>query len=138
MTLSDLTLTVDDPVPPQARLGGALVAAGWHRGNVPVEVASEDPVGAGVYRDEATVDGASVLATRLQERLPQSLYQRPLLGTGFCGAYTTFSTMQLELVQMIDRDRYALAGSYAVCSVLAGVLAIYAGTLLVRRTWPAR
>jgi CrcB protein len=62
----------------------------------------------------------------------------PLVGVGFCGAYTTFSTMQLELVQMIDRDRYALAGSYALCSVLAGVLAIYAGTLLVRRTWPAQ
>ncbi len=59
--LSDLTLTVDDPVPPQARLGGALSAAGWHRGTMPVEVASEDPVGAGVYRDEATVDGVPVL-----------------------------------------------------------------------------
>jgi fluoride ion exporter CrcB/FEX len=41
-------------------------------------------------------------------------------------------------VQMIDRDRYVLAGSYALSSVLAGVLAIYAGTLLVRRTWPAQ
>ena len=61
-----------------------------------------------------------------------------LAGTATIGSYTTFSTMQLELVQMIDRDRYALAGSYALSSVLAGVLAIYAGTLLVRRTWPAQ
>jgi hypothetical protein len=58
--LSGLTLTVDDPVPPQARLAGALVAPGWHRAGVPVEIAGEDPVGAGVAREEATVDGGLV------------------------------------------------------------------------------
>jgi hypothetical protein len=62
MTMSALTLTLDDPVPPRARLGGTLAAAGWHRGTVPVEVAGEDPVGAGLYREGATVDGAPVLA----------------------------------------------------------------------------
>jgi CrcB protein len=73
------------------------------------------------------------LATRLQERLPQSTYRRPLLGTGFCGAYTTFSTMQIEIVEMIDRHRYGLASAYAVCSVAAGYLAISVATSLVRR-----
>jgi CrcB protein len=72
-------------------------------------------------------------ATRLQERLPLSTYRRPLLGTGLCGAYTTFSTMQVEIVQMIDRHRYGLAGAYALCSVAAGYLAICAATALVRR-----
>ncbi len=72
-------------------------------------------------------------ATRLQERLPQSTYRRPLLGTGFCGAYTTFSTMQIEIVEMIDRHRYALASAYAVVSVASGLLAIAAATALVRR-----
>ena len=40
------------------------------------------------------VAGAALLgyfATRLQERLPLSAYRRPLLGTGLCGALTTFS-----------------------------------------------
>ena len=39
--------------------------------------------------------------TRLQERLPLSAYRRPFLGTGLCGAFTTFSTMQLEALTMI-------------------------------------
>jgi CrcB protein len=73
-------------------------------------------------------------ATRLQERLPQSTYQRPLLGTGFCGAYTTFSTMQVEILRMLDDDRYALAIGYAAASITTGYLAIWIGTALVRRT----
>jgi hypothetical protein len=60
MLLSEVTLTIDDPVPPKASLGGVLVASGWHRGTVPVEIGAEDPVGAGLYREEATVDGAPV------------------------------------------------------------------------------
>jgi fluoride exporter len=73
------------------------------------------------------------LATRLQERLPQSTYRQPLLGTGFCGAYTTFSTMQLEVVVMIDHGRYGLAAGYAASSITAGLLAIWTATALVRR-----
>jgi CrcB protein len=87
------------------------------------------------------VSGSFVLAciaTHVHGRPLRSTVIGPLLGVGFCGAYTTFSTMQFELLRMIDHDRYALAGAYAACSVLAGVLAICAGTLIVRRTWPAR
>ncbi len=72
-------------------------------------------------------------ATRLQERLPQSTYRRPLLGTGFCGAYTTFSTMQVEILLMIESDRYGLAVSYAVASIVAGLAAVWLATQLVRR-----
>jgi len=73
-------------------------------------------------------------ATRLQERLPQSTYRRPLLGTGFCGAYTTFSTMQVELLKMLDASRYGLAAGYALASLAAGYAAIWVGTAVVRRT----
>ena len=73
------------------------------------------------------------LVTRLQERLPLSTYRRPFAGTGFCGAYTTFSTMQVELLKMLDHDRYGLAAGYAVASIAAGYLAVYAATALVRR-----
>ena len=73
-------------------------------------------------------------ATRLQERLPQSTYRRPLLGTGLCGAYTTFSTMQLELINMVEAHRYGLAAGYALATVGAGLTAIWLSTTIVRRS----
>ena len=82
------------------------------------------------------VAGAAILAyavTRLQERLPQSTYRRPLLGTGFCGALTTFSTMQVEILTMLDDHREGLAVGYAAASLAAGYLAIWVTTALVRR-----
>ena len=82
------------------------------------------------------ITGAFVLGylvTRLQERLPLSTYRRPLAGTGFCGAYTTFSTMQLEFLDMIRHHDYGLAAGYAVASISLGYMAIYAATAIVRR-----
>ena len=80
--------------------------------------------------------GAFILGfvtTRLLERLPLSAYRRPMLGTGLCGGLTTFSTMQVETLQMIQRQHYALAATYTVVSVAAGLLAVYVATSLVRK-----
>lgn len=71
--------------------------------------------------------------TRLQERLPLSSYRRPFLGTGVCGALTTFSTMQLELLSMLDGSHIALALGYATASVTGGFLAVAIATNMVRR-----
>jgi CrcB protein len=76
--------------------------------------------------------------TRLQERLPVSAYRRPFLGTGLCGALTTFSTAQLELLDLLDRGDVLMAVGYGLGSVAAGFAGVALGTGLVRRarlTW---
>lgn len=71
--------------------------------------------------------------TRLQERLPVSTLRRPLIGTGLCGALTTFSTVQIELLRMADHSHYGLACAYLATTVLGGYLAVLLSSALVRR-----
>jgi fluoride exporter len=122
------------------RLQIAAVFAGGFIGTVArAELAEALPARPGAWpwaTFAVNVAGAFLLGyftTRLQERLPLSSYRRPLLGTGLCGGLTTFSTMQVELLQMLDGGDAALALAYALASVAAGFLAVAAGTNLVRR-----
>ena len=82
------------------------------------------------------IAGAFVLAwitTRLAEMVPPTRYWRLLVGTGFCGALTTFSTFQVETIRLA-RDGYGgLALGYAIASIAAGMAAAVGATVLARR-----
>jgi CrcB protein len=51
---------------------------------------------------------------------------------GVLGGYTTFSTFSQEIFTLLESRDVAVALGYATASVGAGLLAVYAGTLLGR------
>lgn len=62
---------------------------------------------------------------------------RLLLGVGFCGAFTTYSTLALEVSLFVRDGAVGMAVLYAAVTVVAGVVAawlgIVAATTVVRR-----
>lgn len=73
------------------------------------------------------------LATELAETVVPTRFWRPLLGTGLCGALTTFSAFQVETIQIARHGRPGLAVTYALVSIAAGMACAVAGTLYARR-----
>jgi CrcB protein len=67
--------------------------------------------------------GLGLAGVVLLERLAPTWYLRPLLMIGFLGAYTTFSTMAMEGVRLLDDDRPGLAVGYWMATLLVGQMA---------------
>ena len=81
--------------------------------------------------------GAFILAVLLVlvlEVLPPSTYLRPVLGTGFCGALTTFSSVATAVDQLAVHGHPGLAAGYLAASLLAGLAGASVGVLAGRST----
>jgi CrcB protein len=86
------------------------------------------------------IAGTAVLASLLGlvRRHPAApAYLGPLLGIGLCGALTTFSTLQLESVDLVHGGHTALGVAYGLGSIGAGLLTSSGVSALARRQ-PAR
>jgi CrcB protein len=66
------------------------------------------------------------------ERFPPSRYLRPLVATGFLGAYTTYSTFAVETVLLLKDGHVAVALAYALSSLVAGFVVAWTGLLAAR------
>jgi CrcB protein len=71
-----------------------------------------------------------VLLGLVTARLGGGTWVRPALGTGVLGAYTTFSTVSVEIEQLAAGSAMAIAVAYALVTLIGGLLAAWTGSVL--------
>lgn len=73
-----------------------------------------------------------VVITLVTERWPPTRYVRPFAAIGFCGGFTTFSTLMVEVARRFQTGHAGWAVGYLMASLLAGVAAAGLGVVAAR------
>ncbi len=105
-----------------ARYGLSLLAQGvsieWPFGTLAANVLGCFAIGA-----------VAELSSRGEALSPET---RLFLATGFCGGFTTMSSMVYETMQMVKGNEYFLASLYAGVTLIGSIAAFLAGAIIVR------
>jgi CrcB protein len=75
-----------------------------------------------------------VVVTALERGAP-TRYFRPLVGTGFCGGLTTFSTFVVEMDLLVRAGHAGTAILYLAASLAGGLAVARLGVGLARAAW---
>lgn len=76
------------------------------------------------------VSGSAILGfilVLLIEQFPRGRLVRPLVGSGVIGAYTTFSTLEVDTLLLFRGHQFGVGVIYLVSSLLAGLVAVWLG-----------
>jgi fluoride exporter len=104
-----------------ARLVGALFETSFPLGTFVINISGSFLLG--------------ILATiAAQKVMPHSEAMRLALGVGFLGAFTTFSTFELETHALFDDGSWAIAVANMVASLFVGLMAVRGG-IVIAKTW---
>jgi fluoride exporter len=60
-----------------------------------------------------------------------------MLGVGFCGSFTTFSTYSLDVVQWIAAGQTSKAAAYVATNNVAGIAAAASGLAVAKKLFGA-
>jgi CrcB protein len=71
--------------------------------------------------------------TRLRSDESRAKTLKLLLGTGFCGGFTTYSSLATDSAVLLRDDRVATAVAYALVTVLVGACATWLGIVVASR-----
>jgi len=114
-------------------IGGALGAIA--RFQIAAMVQARVPVGFPYGTFVVNVSGCFIMGfatALLAERLVVHPNWRYLVPIGFVGAYTTFSTFELETFRAVSEQAWPIAGANVVGSFVVGYLALWAGFAVAR------
>ena len=73
--------------------------------------------------------GCALLAVAMSPSRTKT--QRRILGTGFCGGLTTFSTFSVEVASLAEHDQTGIAIAYLLASIAVGLAAFVAVRTIV-------